>query len=254
MTLTAHLKRDPGLVNTMLYHADLLWGLAWLNLKPDGRKAIAELLRVEAASLPDLLTQMTLCQLASELLQRAGAEAALDCMQSLARLGFQAARDSGASYSPFFASHIHLPPMPETEDADRWLAYREEATEAMMAGNDFSDPTFGPQLLAAKIRERNRQGLPWLVAPRGLTRDAGDQLRIVRHTQLQGWTPEEAFACVAGARRGFAEIVLNNEITPSVPTGWNVLTRARRARYPGIVFARAAASGEVDPLDDVIAS
>jgi hypothetical protein len=29
-----------------------------------------------------------------------------------------------------------------------------------------------------------------------------------------------------------------------------VLARARRAKHPGIVFARAAASAEVDPLTD----
>jgi hypothetical protein len=30
-----------------------------------------------------------------------------------------------------------------------------------------------------------------------------------------------------------------------------VLARARRSKHPGIVFARAAATGEVDPLVDV---
>jgi hypothetical protein len=141
--------------------------------------------------------------------------------------------------------------MPETDDPDRWLAYREEATEAMLAGTDFDDPTFGPQLLSAKTRERSRLRLPWLAGPRGLVMDAADQLRVVRHTQIEGMEPEEAFACVAGARRGFAEILLKSEITPTAPSGWNVLARARRAKHPGIVFARAAASGEVEPLEDM---
>ena len=35
------------------------------------------------------------------------------------------------------------------------------------------------------------------------------------------------------------------------PAGLNVLSRARRARHPGIVFARAAANGEVDRLEDL---
>jgi hypothetical protein len=79
----------------------------------------------------------------------------------------------------------------------------------------------------------------------------------VRHTQVEGMQPEEAFACVAGARRGFAEILLKSANTPAapggwnvLPGGWNVLSRARRAKNPGIAFARAAASGEVDPLLD----
>ena len=251
MTLAAHLKRDPSLVKTMLTHVDMLWGLAWVYLKPDGREAIAELLSVDPASLPDLLTQDTLHRLLADLLQREGAVKTLDRMEGLAGLGYQAAHSSGASFSPFFASRLHLPPMPETDDPDRWLAYREEATEAMLAGTDFDDPTFGPQLLSAKTRERSRLRLPWLAGPRGLVMDAADQLRVVRHTQIEGMEPEEAFACVAGARRGFAEILLKSEITPTAPSGWNVLARARRAKHPGIVFARAAASGEVEPLEDM---
>ena len=39
--------------------------------------------------------------------------------------------------------------------------------------------------------------------------------------------------------------------THSSPTTFTVLARARRAKHPGIVFARAAAVGEVDPLVDV---
>ena len=37
----------------------------------------------------------------------------------------------------------------------------------------------------------------------------------------------------------------------NVTKSFSVLTRALRAKYPGLVFARAAAAGEVDPLVDV---
>jgi hypothetical protein len=37
----------------------------------------------------------------------------------------------------------------------------------------------------------------------------------------------------------------------NAPGAFSVLARARRAKHPGIVFARAAATGEVDPLTDV---
>ncbi len=250
MTLAAHLKRDPALMKTMLNHVDLLWGLAWMHLKPDGRAEIAKQMEVDPASLPDLLTQDILHRLLSELLQRAGPEVTLDRMQTLAGLGYQAARNAGASYSPFFASRIHLPPMPETDNPERWWPYMEEAAEAILAGTDFADPTFGPQLLSAKTRERSRLRLPWLVCRRGLTVDAADHLQVVRHTQIEGLRPEEAFAIVAGARRAFAEILLKGEIAPAAPGSWNVLARARRSKHPGIVFARAAASGEIDPLED----
>ena len=35
------------------------------------------------------------------------------------------------------------------------------------------------------------------------------------------------------------------------PKGFGVLARAMRAKHPGVVFARAAATGEADPLADV---
>jgi hypothetical protein len=37
----------------------------------------------------------------------------------------------------------------------------------------------------------------------------------------------------------------------NVSPSFNVITRALRAQHPGVVFARAAAVGEVDPLEDV---
>jgi hypothetical protein len=251
MTLAAHLKRDPSLAKSMLSHADLLWGLAWLFLKPAGREAIARQLNTDPSGMPDLLTQDSLQRLLGELLQQTGPAATLERMQTLAGLGYQAVRDSGASYSPFFASHLRLPPMPETDSPERWWPYMEEVAEAILAGTDYSDPTFGPQLLSAKTRERSRLRLPWLVGRRGLAVDAADHMQVVRHTQIEGLRPEEAFACVAGARRAFAEILLKGEVAPAGPGGWNVLSRARRSKHPGIVFARAAASGEVDPLEDV---
>ncbi len=57
-----------------------------------------------------------------------------------------------------------------------------------------------------------------------------------------------------GSRRGQAHAVHEiDQITRIFwerfrPTGLNVLDRAMRSQYPGIVFARAAATGEIDPL------
>ena len=50
--------------------------------------------------------------------------------------------------------------------------------------------------------------------------------------------------------------LIANLMDRDVPAGgdhtkFGVLARARRAQYPGIVFARAAAIGERDPLTDV---
>jgi hypothetical protein len=64
-------------------------------------------------------------------------------------------------------------------------------------------------------------------------------------------------ACVVGAREGLAHFAHQwdqiSQITPagSDHTKFSVLVRARRSQYPGMVFARAAAIGERDPLTDI---
>ena len=69
-------------------------------------------------------------------------------------------------------------------------------------------------------------------------------------------TSEEVFARVAGARKGLAQAVSEMEEMGTgmreriAPTGYGALARARRSGRPGVVFARAAAGGETDPLTD----
>jgi hypothetical protein len=257
LTLAAHLARDPGLVKSMFSHADLIWGLAWLNLQPGGRSEIAHLLGMETASLPELLSQDALFRLLEEVLQRDRAVDVLARMNALAQLGYRADHESGASVSPFLGSGLRLPPAPENDSPDQWLPYMEEVAESILVGTDYTGTPLGPQLLAAKTRARNRRSLPLLVGPRGLGIDAAGQMFVVRRSQIEGLAPTEAFAIVAGARRGLAQWYLPRaalsqpEFGKDQPAGWNVLARARRSKHPGIVFARAAASGEIDPLDDL---
>jgi hypothetical protein len=99
--------------------------------------------------------------------------------------------------------------------------------------------------------------LAWLIGPRGTTTDVHGKSVIVRHSYVEGLTPEEMYACIAGARKGLAQWWARWEQLGQgirdrgAPRGFNVLARARRSKHPGIVFARAAATGEVDPLVDV---
>jgi hypothetical protein len=86
--------------------------------------------------------------------------------------------------------------------------------------------------------------------------DLHGQAVIVRHSQVEGLTPEELYACAVGARQGLAQLAARWEEldrgTPGGESGWfTVLARARQAKRPGVVFARAAAIGEVDPLADI---
>jgi len=63
-------------------------------------------------------------------------------------------------------------------------------------------------------------------------------------------------ACTVGARQGFANLfrqgeqLVHSALTRKATSNLTVLARARRARQPGIIFARAAANQEIDPLED----
>jgi hypothetical protein len=185
--------------------------------------------------------------------------------------GLEVAAVSGASLSPFPAAGLSRPGRPgvaaaspspvrppESSDAEAWQLCRERLAESVASRVDYDDPALGPQLLA--VRSGSRGSVAFLVALlgcRGQVTDAGGSAVGVYNGLVDGLTPREYYACAAGARRGLAQVVLQTGREPyelaasAAPKGFGVLARAVRAGHPGIVFAQAAAAGEVDPLTDL---
>jgi len=199
--------------------------------------------------------------------ERHGARQMLDILERITRLGFDAARRSGASISPFFGRSIDMPPQPKGEDIDVWRAYREEIAERIVSRGDYEDDDLGPQLLAMKsgargtVQHLTRLAGPCVLdssfAPQNLAVDFEGFPFIRRHGFSDGLTPEEMFASAVPARIGMAMTALDcarvgYDIRKAGPSkGFTVLARAMRADRPGIVFAQAANTGEVDPLTDL---
>jgi len=254
LSVAGQLAHNPTLVKTLTLPPEVLWGLAWQSLTQNGREAIAKIAGVPAQSL--VLDQSGLTDLLTILLERDGAPKMLETFQALALLGFAAVRASGASLSPFIGIGGDLPPAPDGDDPERWEIYAEELTEKIVALTDYQNPLIGPQLLDARARSWNRQSLAMVAGVRGVVSDINGKPFIVRHSYAEGFTPEEMYTCVVGARQGFAQVHFQSEQLiqeaqkRSEPVGLNVLARARRARHPGIIFARAAASGEIDRLEE----
>ena len=65
------------------------------------------------------------------------------------------------------------------------------------------------------------------------------------------------YALAVVAREGLIQVVLEcerigyNRREASQPSGFSILARAMQSEHPGIVFVRAAATGEIYPLTDV---
>jgi hypothetical protein len=81
----------------------------------------------------------------------------LEIFQDLARLGYEAARTSGASMSPFIGSGEKRPPAPDGDDPERWEIYSEELAEKVLASTDYEDLHIGPQLLDARAALKPRR-------------------------------------------------------------------------------------------------
>ncbi|MCW3100035.1 MAG: hypothetical protein JWL77_5653, partial [Chthonomonadaceae bacterium] len=91
----------------------------------------------------------------------------------------------------------------------------------------------------------------------GVVEDVEGNRVAVRHALRDGMTPEEFHTLCVGARNGIARAAAELEHISrtlrqsNLPTGYGIVARAMRARHPGLVFARAAAANQTDPLTDL---
>ena len=91
----------------------------------------------------------------------------------------------------------------------------------------------------------------------GTVSGIGDGDIVIRNGYCDGLTSDELYTLCVGSREGLVRF--NAELQriawelrdSSQSKGFTVLSRAMRAKHPGVVFARAAACGEVDLLTDI---
>jgi len=133
----------------------------------------------------------------------------------------------------------------------------EVINELLGSSVDYHSPDLGPQLLAAKCRSHRMRVISWLVAAHGVVRDINGEPVVIESNLRDGLSHEEMYTIVVGARKALAKVFVDwDQIIESVRTrhqsgGLHLLARARHAKHPGVVFARAAATGEIDPLIDI---
>jgi hypothetical protein len=257
LTVAGHLRRDPGLIEQLHPSHDALFGLACLSLSDNGREAIWEAAGREVRLHEGIVTKDTVVDALRETLREGGPVPALEAAGRLMRLGFQTARAEGGSIGPFLGHTVQIPEPPADEDLDQWLAYQEEVHAVVAGLRDYRDDDLGAVALLCHCGARGTvHQVAQLMSPQGPVRGVDGEIVQVRHHWREGLTRDEVMARVVGARKGLHRILSEFEQlgqgqeARERPEGYGVLSRARRARNPGVVFARAAAAGEVDPMKD----
>ena len=257
LSIAGHLRRNPALIKEVAPTHDALWGLASMGLSEEGLEEIERVAGRKVAH-GRIVDKQSLHAVLGKILEEAGPEEALETSQALTRLGFEAAKRAGASMNPFLGESLDLPPRPEGDDTEQWRAYADEVEGWLQDHSEFEDDDFGPLNLLWKSGARtNVHQLRQYIGGTGLIRGVDNELMPQRHGWVEGLTCDEMTARVNGARWGLANMLaevaeVDHDLKErSVPGGYNVLVRARRAKKPGVVFARAAYKGEGDPLADV---
>ncbi|HLK57382.1 MAG TPA: hypothetical protein VKU00_12505 [Chthonomonadaceae bacterium] len=256
LSFVGHLRRDPGLIGYFLPLHGARYGLSLLARSPEGRAEIARLAGVEVPLQEGWLNRTALLEAGQKLLEEQGPQASLEAFDRLMQRGFEVAKRSGLSLSPFLGETLVRPEPPQSDTPSAWNRYMEELAELFHA-RDITDNDIGPFLIAVKSGARGIMAhLIKYAAAFGVVEDVYGKAVPIRHAMRDGMTAAELSTMAVGARLGIAhaaeevERIGKNLRERNVPTGFTVLARAMRVRHPGLVFARAAASGETDPLTE----
>jgi hypothetical protein len=258
LSVVGHLRRDPALLAQLIPTLESMWGLAWLSLSQTGQQEIATLLGQPLALTTPYLTRPALYQSVTNQMTTHGIPAALATLEQLWQRGNAVARMSGLSLSPQAGATWTATPMADSKEPAQWQLAHDQALEQLLATTDYTQD-FGPCVLAVKSGanpESHLRALAYVLGVPRLVNDVAGQPVQIQSGFCGGLTPAEFFHLIPGARAGMRRLADQWEqalrFAPSAGDmkSFHVLARARRAEHPGIVFARAAAIGEVDPLVD----
>ena len=262
LSLAGHLRRNDTLLGKMMPRHEALWGLAHLSQSSRGHRKIEALVGTDINASDGFITHMALLDALTQVLSRQGPEQTLTIIDQLFQQGFAVAQQSGFSVSGFMGAGLEHVAKPIRDDPKRWDASARQLAERL-AAIDVNTSSLKSHLLSIKSGARGEVGtLAQIIGPQGVARDVQGNSVIIQHGYCAGLTAKELYGLVPASRERLADLAIQRAEMerPSshatsignVNHSFHVLARARRTSQPGVVFARAAAIGEVDPLVDQV--
>ncbi|NKB72004.1 MAG: hypothetical protein GKR89_33420 [Candidatus Latescibacteria bacterium] len=253
LSVAGHVQRDQEAWRNICdnYHG-LVWGLAKLCRTGEGRAQVEALSGV-AVDGGQVFDKNDLTRMLDQILRDHGLDRALEVLDQLTQLGFTVCKESGASFNPFLGSDKEWPQQPEDTDWDQWRLYSDELAAAFEDQADFDDNDLGPLILLSESGARgSREQLNQYVGGGLIYREDGS-LFVQRSCWRDGLSLEELKVRVPRALWGLASTnqrwsEARQAAQSPVGTDLRVWGRALRSAQPGVVFARAAERGEVEPL------
>ena len=260
LSIAGHLRHTAGALRILINRPHgISWGLTQLARTADGRKQIEE---IAGEPIDDrYYGKWSYSALLERIFEREGDSdeglahtfAAYD---SLMRLGFEACKESGVSINPFLGAKLDLPDAPPSDDPELFHIYGEELVATLNQATDPDDDDVGTfnTFRLTGTRGSDAQYALYFGAHGHIGGVSGEAINV-RHGYIEGLTVSETIAQSARARAAFASAnreMAALDVRRTLPgRSYGVIARARRSDRPGVVFARAAARGEVDPLEDV---
>ena len=260
LSVLALLQQNPERLDQLLHRPmGAAAGLYLLTRKQSegfvsARKEISELTGVEVGC----VNSRALRALAREVFAQQGPERALAIVDELLKKGFEAAKKTGASVSPFLGSQVVLPDMPAGNDPDEWQVYFAEVIAHLVTHVENADGS-APDLETyyALVDSGSRGSWPQVarhICGWGPVKGFDGEQVVIKRGFRDGLTATEMIGTTAGMIGGIAQANtewLSYQGDGRAARGVYPLARARHAKKPGLVFARAAHRGEIEPLKDV---
>lgn len=263
LTIAGHLRRDGETLNLLLPLHDARLGLAELARTPEGRAEIEQMLEQPVTLQNDLLTRSALAEPLRQRLMREGetaVEPVLDRLHRLTLRGFEMAGRMGSGYGPFLGDAWPAPPRPQSALPELWNAWLEEFAYRISDRMRHPEAQADPVLLTLACGARGGiRLLLKVIAAQGVVSIRNGDVFTIQRGYRDGLTPQEFLMNCIGSREGMTQNVTQWQdiqkamFAEQAHTGYGILARAMRAPHPGLVFARAAAMEEADPLRDVVA-